>query len=981
MQAQVASGSLDAVAVAVVASYAAQTVALQQQTNGSRLVLESGKKILGANSAVRFLAGLQKSGKSLLIDAVAPAHFLHDLWLERAFGRLKCAVHEALSAKQGVTNEQLLELLAELADTLGSKQFLFQDDISLADLAIFSVLYPVLGPKSTLSSIQVAESLRQWFGRISAMPSVLKGLKMANISSALDIAVSKATPAATEVRPVTRYQRPVMLPKEGERNILITSALPYVNNVPHLGNIIGSVLSADVYSRFCRQRGHNVVYICGTDEYGTATETKALEEGLTPRQICDKYNKIHREVYDWFDIDFDHFGRTSTDKQTEVAQDIFMNLWNSKHLLEESMDQLYCQNCSKFLADRFVEGTCTKCGDPGARGDQCDACGNLLNSVELINPKCKMCGTTPVVRSSEHLFLNLPELKPRLESWIHKSSEKGKWSSNSVQITNAWIRDGLKPRCITRDLKWGTPVPLEKYSEKVFYVWFDAPIGYISITASYTDQWQKWWKNPEKVELVQFMGKDNIPFHTVIFPSSLIGTEQPWTLLHHVSTTEYLNFEGGKFSKSRKMGVFGDNAKETGIPAEVWRYYLLCNRPENSDAVFQWDDFAAKNNNELLPNVGNLCQRANAFLGSKMNFTVPARHDLQQIDLTLFEQVHDIFKQYLDALEAVRLKEGLKLSMELSSIGNKYLQDTQPWKLVQERQVERAETVMNVVMNLIVLVGALLEPYMPAFTAKLFTQLNYGVPGKPLTVIGDIARANDARAFLSLLPTGHRSGTATPLFRKLEEAEIQDLRRKFAGIQVLENQPQATSTAHSAAPAAPVSGKGKKNTPKAPAAAADGASDLPVELQVGRLIEVVPHPSAETLFIVKVDLGANGVRQTVTGLRTAYTPEQLLHKPVVVLTNIKPSNFKGTRSECMVLLANGNKPLTVLNGSDAMLGAGVAPEGCKAPKGLKPVEGKLIAKLPFSTAEGGQVTFNGARLLANDVNVVAEETGAGAKIQ
>ena len=416
----------------------------------------------------------------------------------------------------------------------------------------------------------------------------------------------------------------VVLPREDKKNILITSALPYVNNVPHLGNIIGCVLSADVYARWCRLRGYNTLYICGTDEYGTATETKALAEGKTPQEICDYYHAIHKTIYEWFDCDFDHLGRTSTPAQTKICQEIFKKLHERQMLVEDTLKQPHCGKCNRFLADRFVHGICPHCKYEDARGDQCDSCGKLLDPAELIEPKCHLCSSTPVIKDTKHLFLDLPKIAPELEKFIEKNSVEGGWSQNSITITKSWLKQGLKPRCITRDLKWGVPVPLEGYEDKVFYVWYDAPIGYISITANYTDQWEKWWKNPENVKLVQFMGKDNVPFHTVMFPSTLLGTGENWTLLNTLSTTEYLNYEKGlKFSKSRGTGVFGDSAAQTKIPSEVYRYQLLINRPENSDTEFNWDDFQAKINNELIANIGNLCNRILKFIYEKMDKVHP----------------------------------------------------------------------------------------------------------------------------------------------------------------------------------------------------------------------------------------------------------------------------------------------------------------------------------------------------------------------
>ena len=394
---------------------------------------------------------------------------------------------------------------------------------------------------------------------------------------------------------------------------LVTSALPYVNNIPHLGNLT-QVLSADVFARFCRSRGYETLYICGTDEYGTASETRALQEGVSPRELCDHYHAIHRDIYKWFNIAFDYFGRTSTPLQTEIVQHIFTEVDNHGYITEKESEQLYCPECKRFLADRYVSGTCPHCGYEGARGDQCDKCGTLLDPTELIEPKCSVCGHTPELRKTKNLYINLPKALPLLQAWMDKASTEGFWAKNAIQITNSWIRDGLQERCITRDLKWGIPVPKEGYDEKVFYVWFDAPIGYISITANATENWEYWWRDPENTELFQFIGKDNIPFHTVIFPSSLLATGEKWTMLHHMSSTEYLNYEGGKFSKSRGIGIFGNDVQETGIPADVWRFYMFYNRPEKQDFTFTWKDFQEKINKELIGNLSNLVNRTLTFV-------------------------------------------------------------------------------------------------------------------------------------------------------------------------------------------------------------------------------------------------------------------------------------------------------------------------------------------------------------------------------
>lgn len=480
-----------------------------------------------------------------------------------------------------------------------------------------------------------------------------------------------------------RVSDPEKVPVEGESNILITSALPYVNNVPHLGNIVGSVLSADVFARYCRLKGCNVLYVCGTDEYGTATENKAVEEKLTPKQICDKYHKIHSDIYTWFNIAFDKFGRTTTDTQTQIAQDIFWKIYNNGYVITQEVEQLYCPQCEKFLADRFVEGICPFCAYEDARGDQCDKCGKLINAVELKNPRCKTCNTTPHVKTSKHLFIDLPKVQPELEKWILATLEKeNNWSQTARVITNSWVRDGLKPRCITRDLKWGTPVPLEGFEDKVFYVWFDAPIGYLSITAGFTQHWQKWWKNPDNVELYNFLGKDNVAFHAVIFPSTEISTGEKWTMVSHIPAVEYLNYEDTKFSKSRGVGVFGDQAKETGIPSDIWRFYLLYMRPENQDTTFSWNDLMNKNNTELLNNLGNFVNRPLAFLANSFAGILP-EIQLNHADKSLMAQLNRELESYATLMDKVKLKDGIKTILNISRLGNQYMQNEKPWVLVK----------------------------------------------------------------------------------------------------------------------------------------------------------------------------------------------------------------------------------------------------------------------------------------------------------
>ncbi|KAG8459098.1 hypothetical protein KFE25_002505 [Diacronema lutheri] len=700
------------------------------------------------------------------------------------------------------------------------------------------------------------------------------------------------------------------LPRRGERNVLVTSALPYVNNVPHLGNIIGCVLSADVYARYLRQRRVNVIYMCGTDEYGTATEIKALAEGLTPQQICDKYHAIHRDVYAWFDIRFDQFGRTSTPEQTEIVQAMFWDVHANGYTLTKTTEQLYSEPLGKFLADRYVQGSCPLCGYDDARGDQCDACGKLLNPTELINPRCVASGTTPVVRTTEHMYIDLPRLAEPLEQWIGKASVDGFWTHNSLMTTNSWLKGGLQPRCITRDLKWGVQVPLDGWGHKVFYVWFDAPIGYISITAAYAGSaWREWWQpEPEMdVKLMQFMGKDNIPFHTVIFPATLIASGRPWLRMHHISTTEYLNYEEGKFSKSRGTGVFGDSVQETGIPVCVLRYYLLATRPEASDSAFRWDDLAAKNNNELLANLGNFVNRATTFTKAKFGGLVPEHQGLGgDAERKLVREVNESLKQYHAALENVSLREGLRIAMVLSRLGNAYLQDAAPWKSIK-LDPPAAATCCAVALNLCRLLAVVFEPYMgAAFSAQLFRMLGLEHTDSS-SYIPD--------TFELMLTTGHPLGEPELLFRTITDEEVAALRARFGG-----TQEEATSGTHAPEP------------------------EFAADLRVGEIVDVQPHAeSIDRLWVLSVDLGSER-RQIVAGVREHYAaPSELLGKKVVIVCNLKAVSLRGVESRGMMLCAAKKEEFGLL----------LAPQA--APPGARVFAGEL--RNPGEQPGGGGFTY------------------------
>ncbi|KAJ9203718.1 hypothetical protein DTO166G4_6650 [Paecilomyces variotii] len=654
-----------------------------------------------------------------------------------------------------------------------------------------------------------------------------------------------------------------ILPVEGKRNILITSALPYVNNVPHLGNVVGSVLPADTFARFCKARGYQTLFICGSDEYGTATETKALEEGVEPAELCAKYHAIHKGIYDWFRINFDIFGRTPTAQQTQIVQDVFRGLWKNGYIEEQETTQPFCPvpTHSKFLADRFVEGECSICHDLGARGDQCDKCGNLLDPLEpestedaqaktsgqddedvvtkatgwLINPRCKLDGATPEKRKTKHLYLRLDALRDQIVSWFEKASKEGEWSANCISITQSWIDKGLKPRGITRDLRWGVPIPTdvegldeEEYKNKVFYVWFDACIGYMSITKNYTDgdnlsgtNWEKWWKNPEQVSLYQFMGKDNVPFHTIIFPGSQLGTGGKWTQVHKLSATEYLNYEGGKFSKSKGVGVFGTNAKDTGIDPDIWRFYLLSRRPETNDSEFKWDEFVSANNDHLLKNVGNLVQRVVKFTQAKMESKVP---DFTKYSDEVLEehkkQVNAHLKEYLEHMEAMKQRQGLSDVLHISALGNKLLQDNKLDNRLFTEEPDRCAAVIGLALNHLHLLASILSPFMPGTSESIFRQI--GVVPEPL--IPDTWEVD-------ILKPGHVIGEPKLLFSQIPTSKIEEWRLAYGGEELKKLKALEAEKA-AAKKAAKEREKEKKRLKKQAAAAAAAAAELEAKLNI-----------------------------------------------------------------------------------------------------------------------------------------------------
>ncbi|KOC69527.1 Methionine--tRNA ligase, cytoplasmic [Habropoda laboriosa] len=791
--------------------------------------LSSGLVLFSTNAAMQ-----------LLVSSPEDSKVVTNKWLEWEASQLQpsIAVYGSTGTYKTANKSCLWSLLKELNIALKDKKYLIEDnnDLSLADACIWVTIWSTILVTDIGNELcKEYVSIKNWLSNIELLPIIQNSLKEYKFQRGLKAILSvqavswfpantavisrsapNSKPTPSDVSPTkekevetisqeeiqnitsnwssTSYPEmknssyPV-LPKKGEKNILITSALPYVNNVPHLGNIIGCVLSADIFARYCRQRNYNtpcyllnftitiIYYISGTDEYGTATEAKALEEKTTPQAICNKFFDIHNDIYRWFRIGFDYFGRTTTPEQTEIVQSFFLRIKSQGYILNETVDQLLCESCDRFLADRFVEGTCPRCKYEDARGDQCDGCGHLVNATDLISPRCKVCSSRPIVKKSVQFFLDLPKAKDKLKEWS-PTVEKG-WSSVARVVAKPWLRDGLKPRCITRDLKWGIPVPVEGYENKVFYVWFDAPFGYISITKRYTQEYEQWWKPKDvQVDLYQFMAKDNVPFHAIMFPACLIAANEGHTLIKHLMATEYLNYEDTKFSKSRGIGVFGTDARDTGIPADVWRFYLAYVRPETQDSNFNWVDLATKNNSELLNNFGNFVNRALVFAEKYFDSKVPLI-ELQEDDLVLLVLAQRELSSYVHSMKQAKLRDGLKHVLAISKHANVYMQFQEPWVKIKgtDNDKKRAGTIIGICCNLACLLSALLAPFMPNTARELRSQL--GLDNNHYGYISDV--------ITNILPTGHKIGKPSPLFKKIEDKDVEALRKKYAGKQETEN--------------------------------------------------------------------------------------------------------------------------------------------------------------------------------------------------
>lgn len=535
----------------------------------------------------------------------------------------------------------------------------------------------------------------------------------------------------------------------------VTSALPYVNNQPHLGNIIGSVLSSDVYVRYCRKRGQNAVHICGTDDYGTAIEMEAISQKKTPPEICVENSEMHKRVYEWFNIHFDYFGHTSLPSHTHFVQDLFLKMYHNGHFNEQEVEQFYCEACELFLADRYVVGECKFCGDRQARGDQCDVCGHTYNSLELLLPHCSICGSTPVVKSSTHLFFDLETFKPHLLKLYEDNGEL--WSRNARNIFKQWICMDLHPRCMTRSLRfdWGVPVPLERFRDKVFYVWFDAPMGYLTFLKELVgDEFEDWCRDSE---LVQFMGKDNVSFHTIMFPAMLIASGDRLPLVRRLSVTEYLQFENKKFSKSRKHGIFGSDLIDGKLGEScIWRYYLLKIRPETRDANFLFSDFQQSVTADLVNNLGNFINRVLKYISCKCSSKIMLLQ-LNDRDNNFLSAIDGLYRKYLQSLDDIKLRDGLQTVLEMSRVGNEYIQDG------IQNNAGRRDHCFSLGFSLVAFIGALLHPFIPSTSSKVLKMCNLNETRFPNS--------------MEIIQVHVISNDISPLFNRFTPAQVEEMKK------------------------------------------------------------------------------------------------------------------------------------------------------------------------------------------------------------
>lgn len=558
--------------------------------------------------------------------------------------------------------------------------------------------------------------------------------------------------------------------------ILVTSALPYINGVPHLGHMVGCLLPSDVYARYMRMMGNEVLYVVGTDEHGTTSEVGALKAGMDVQAYCDMNHDRHYRTYKDFELSFDYFGRTSSEQNKEMTYHIFEQLDKNGFIEERTVKQIYSIDDKMFLADRYITGTCPHCGYDKARGDQCENCTKVLEPTDLIDARSTISGSKNLeVRETKHLFLNLPKIEPKLREWL--KTKEAFWPEVAYSIAQKWIKEGLQPRCITRDLKWGFPVNKAGFEDKVFYVWFDAPIGYIGITKQWSDEkpeernWKDWWYGAKDVRHIEFMGKDNVPYHAITFPATLLGTGEPWTQVDYLKGFSYLTYEGGKFSKSEQRGIFAEDAVKE-FPADYWRYWLMSNVPESSDSSFSFDLFAAVVNKDLNGVLGNFVSRVLKMTSSKIGNEVPAGGELTAVENELIANLQQHTDDYFKYMNELEFRKALNELRAIWVEGNNYISVTEPWAVIKT-DAERAAAILRVCINLIRIFAILSAPIMPDVAAKMLAKLHLDAKDMPLLKGFNIAKE------ITAVKAGQPFEVGDMLFERITPEKVEELKQKY----------------------------------------------------------------------------------------------------------------------------------------------------------------------------------------------------------
>jgi len=658
---------------------------------------------------------------------------------------------------------------------------------------------------------------------------------------------------------------------------LITSALPYANGPIHIGHLAGVYIPSDIYTRYLRMKGEDVLSICGSDEHGVPITLKARNEGITPKQVVDRYHELNKKAFADFGISFDIYSRTSNKVHYETASDIFLTLYKKGEFIEKTSSQYYDKEAECFLADRYILGTCPHCANENAYGDQCEKCGTSLSPNDLINPRSTVSGSKPVMKETLHWYLPLDKYGPWLKKWILEDHKE--WKTNVYGQCKSWLDQGLQPRAVSRDLDWGIPVPVNGAEGKVLYVWFDAPIGYISATRELTPDWEKYWKDPES-RLIHFIGKDNIVFHCIIFPA-ILNAEGSYILPDNVPANEFLNLESDKISTSRNWAVWlHEYLEDFPGKQDVLRYTLCANAPETKDNDFTWKDFQSRNNSELVAILGNFVNRTVVLTNNYYDGKVPERGTTDNYDREALAEIEKIKEEAGSSLEAFKFREALKAAMSLARLGNKYLADTEPWKIIKT-DPERVKTIMNISLQITANLTIILEPFLPFSMKKLRDIINTGY-----------VKWSDAGS-TELLAPGHQIGKAVLLFEKIEDDAINRQIEKL----------MMTKKANEAASA--------KLLPAKDAVTFDDFTKL--DIRTATVLEAEKVPKTTKLLKLKVDCGLD-TRTIVSGIAEFFEPSSLVGKQISIIANLEPRRIKGIESKGMILTAedkNGKLALVI----------------------------------------------------------------------